>query len=152
MATLKPGLNQTFQLAPGETLSITTDAASVCRYGQLTSPPSGGAAGEQPSLSPISVPVSSTITVGARGDVSRWLIDSVLGPGVNVTQNAASSVPDVAAPLDLMHIYGSGAPSAATGANQAAIGSLYTDTTNAQIYLQGGTKASPVWKQLTRSA
>jgi hypothetical protein len=28
----------------------------------------------------------------------------------------------------------------------------YTDTSNAQIYLQGGTKASPVWKQLTRAA
>jgi hypothetical protein len=152
MPTLKPGLSQTYQLQPGETLSITTDAASICRYGQLTSAPPGSAVGEQPSGSPISVPVSSAITVGPRGDVSRWLIDSVVGPGVNVTQNAASAVPDFGAPLDLMHLYGAGVPSAATGANQAATGSLYTDVTNAQIYLQGGTKASPVWKQLTRAA
>ena len=146
MAILKPGLSQTYQLQPGETLSITTDAASICRYGQLIP---GGAVGEQPSLSPISVPVSSAITVGPRGDVSRWLIDSVVGPGVTVTQNTASSVPDSGAPADLVHLYGAGAPSGTTGANQAAIGSLYTDTTNAKLYLNGGTKASPSWKIVT---
>jgi hypothetical protein len=149
MALLQPGLSKTFQLQPGETLAITTDAASVCRYGQLTPPALGGAVGEQPSGSPISVPANSTITVGPRGDVSRWLIDSVLGPGVNVTQSAASAVPDFGAPLDLMHLFGAGVPSAATGANQAQTASLYTDTTNAKLYINGGTKASPSWKIVT---
>jgi hypothetical protein len=149
MAILKPGLSQTFQLAPGETLSIVTDAASICRYGQLIAPPPGSAVGEQPSLSPISVPVNSTIVVGPRGDVSRWLIDQVLGPGCSVVQNAAASVPDVAAPPDVQHIYGSGAPSASTGANQAAIGSLYTDVSAGKLYINGGTKASPSWKIVT---
>jgi hypothetical protein len=148
MPTLQPGLPKSYQLQPGETLNIVTDAASICRYGQLTTPP-GSTVGEQPSGGAISVPTSSAITVGPRGDVSRWLIDSVVGPGVSVTQNAASSVPDFGAPLDLIHLYGSGAPSAATGANQAAIGSLYTDTTNAKLYIQGGTKASPSWKIVT---
>jgi hypothetical protein len=149
MPTLQPGLSKTYQLQPGETLSIVTDAASICRYGQLTPPPPGGAVGEQPSGSPVSVPASSAITVGPRGDVSRWLIDSVIGPGVNVTQNSASAVPDSGAPLDLMHLFGAGAPSASTGANQAAIGSLYTDTTNAKLYIQGGTKVTPAWKLVT---
>src|ERR1700686_3953527 len=132
MPTLQPGLPKSYQLQPGETLSIGTDAASICRYGQTT--PGTSAVGEQPSSSPISVPASSTITVGPRGDVSRWLIDGVLGPGVSVTQNSAQSVPDVGAPLDVMHLFGSGAPTGTTGANQAQTGSLYTDTTNAQIY------------------
>jgi hypothetical protein len=149
MPTLKPGLSQIFQLQPGETLSITTDAASVCRYNQLTPTPSGGAVGEQPSFSPIAVPASSTITVGPRGDVSRWLIDQVLGPSVVVVQNPAQIVPASAAPADLMHLYGSGAPSAATGANHAAPASLYTDTTNAKLYINGGTKAVPSWKIVT---
>jgi hypothetical protein len=149
MAILKPGLSQTFQLQPGETLSITTDSASICRYGQLTSPPAGGAAGEQPSGAPVSVPVNSAITVGPRGDVSRWLIDQVLGPGVTVVQNGASSVPDAFAPPDVMHLFGSGAPSAATGANQAAPGSLYTDTSGLKLYIQGGTKAVPSWRIVT---
>src|SRR6478736_6743422 len=109
MAILKPGLSQTFQLAPGETLSIVTDGASICRYGQL-------------------IPGTS-----------------VLGPGVSVTQNSAASVPDSGAPLDLCHLYGAGAPSAATGANQAQTASLYTDTTNAKLYINGGTKAVPSW-------
>jgi len=148
MPTLKPGLSQTYQMQPGETLTVTTDAASICRYGQLSTPP-GSAVGEQPPGSPISVPVNSAITVGPRGDVSRGLIDSVVGPGVNVTQNAASAVPDSGAPADLMHMYGSGAPSAATGANQANTGSLYTDTTNAKLYIQGGTKVTPSWKIVT---
>jgi hypothetical protein len=147
MAILKPGLSQTFQLAPGETLSIVTDSSSICRYGQVT--PGTSAVGEQPPLSPISVPVSSSIVVGPRADVSRWLIDSVLGPGVAVVQNPAASVPDSGAPLDLMHLYGAGAPTAATGANQAAVGSLYTDTTNAKLYIQGGTKVTPSWRILT---
>ena len=150
MPILQAGLAKTFQLQPGETLSITTDAASICRYGQLTGPPPGSAAsGEQPLGIPISVPASSAITVGPRADVSRWLIDGVLGPGVVVVQIPASSVPDVGAPPDVQHIYGSGAPSAATGANQAAPGSPYTDTSAAKLYIQGGTKAVPSWKIVT---
>jgi hypothetical protein len=144
MPILPPGIPKTYQLQPGETLSIVTDAASICRYGQAFGAPDSVAPGAA-----VSVPSNSAITVGPRGDVSRWLIDSVLGPGVSVTQNAASAVPDFGAPLDLMHMYGAGAPSAATGANQAAIGSLYTDTTNAKLYIQGGTKAVPSWRIVT---
>ena len=96
----------------------------------------------------IAVAASSTITL-AQGGISRWLIDLVVGPGCNVTQNSAQSVPDLGAPVDLMHLYGAGAPSAAIGANQAAPGSLYTDTTNAKLYIQGGTKVTPSWKIVT---
>jgi hypothetical protein len=149
MPILPPGLSKTFQLAPGETLSLVTDSASVCRYGLLIPPPPGSAVGEQPSGSPVSVPSGSAITVGPRGDVSRWLVDQVLGANVSVVQNPASAVPDFGAPPDVQHIYGSGAPSAATGANQAAPGSLYTDTSGAKLYVQGGTKAVPSWRIVT---
>jgi hypothetical protein len=146
MAILQPGLPKSYQLQPGETLTIVTDAASICRYGQTQTTPG---AGEQPASSPISVPANSTIVVGPRSDISRWLVDSVLGPGVVVVQNSAASVPDIGAPPDVQHIYGAGAPSAATGANQAAPGSLYTDTTNAKLYIQGGTKITPSWRIVT---
>jgi hypothetical protein len=147
MAILPPGVPKTYQLQPGETLSITTDSASVCRYGQTT--PGTSAVGEQPSGAPISVPVNSTITVGPRGDVSRWLVDQVLGPGVSVTQNAAASVPDAFAPLDLMHLFGSGAPSATVGLNQAQTGSLYTDFSAGKLYVNSGSKATPSWRIVT---
>jgi|ERR1700694_3776280 len=148
MPTLQPGLSKTYQLQPGETLSITTDSASVCRYGQLIAPV-GGAVGEQPSGAPISVPSNSAITVGPRGDVSRWLIDSVLGSGCNVVQNPASAVPDFGMPPDIVHLYNAGVPTAATGANAAAPGSLCTDITNFKLYIQGGSKAVPAWKLVT---
>lgn len=146
MPTLQPGLSKSYQLQPGETLSIITDSASICRYGQTTTTPN---AGEQPASAPISVPSSSAITVGPRSDLSRWLIDQIIGSGVSVVQNGASPVPDVGAPPDVQHIYGAGAPSAATGANQAQTASLYTDTTNAKLYINGGTKAVPSWRIVT---
>jgi hypothetical protein len=150
MAILQASQQQyRYSLQPGESLSVVTDANSTCRYGQLASSP---ASPDVPAGGMITVAASSAITLGPRSDISRWLIDSVVGPGVNVTQNAAAAVADSGAPADLMHLYGAGVPSGATGANQAAPGSLYTDTTNAQLYLQGGTKASPVWKLLTRAA
>lgn len=41
---------------------------------------------------------------------------------------------------------------AGTGGGQAGIGSRYIDTTAGQMYLNGGTKVRPVWKQVTRAA
>jgi len=36
-----------------------------------------------------------------------------------------------------------------TGASVAEIGSLYLDRTNGKAYINGGTKASPLWKLIT---
>lgn len=41
---------------------------------------------------------------------------------------------------------------AATGEGEAGIGSLYLDTTNGKIYVNGGTKAEPIWKLITSAA
>lgn len=51
------------------------------------------------------------------------------------------------APVD----YTDGTPPA-TGEAEAGIGSLYLDTTNGKIYVNGGTKAQPVWKLVTSAA
>lgn len=50
---------------------------------------------------------------------------------------------------------GAGAPTdggSGTLAKVAPKGSIYIDVTNAQVYLNGGSKSSPTWKQLTRAA
>lgn len=39
-----------------------------------------------------------------------------------------------------------------TGAGWMGIGSEFTDTTSGNLYINGGTKASPVWKLVTRAA
>lgn len=38
-----------------------------------------------------------------------------------------------------------------TGAGWAGIGSEFTDTTGGNLYINGGTQASPVWKLVTRA-
>ena len=47
--------------------------------------------------------------------------------------------------------YTDGTPPA-TGEAEASIGSQYIDTTNGNLYLNGGTKAQPIWKLVTRAA
>ena len=39
-----------------------------------------------------------------------------------------------------------------TKAGRAATGALLIDTTNANLYVNGGTLASPTWKLVTRAA
>jgi hypothetical protein len=51
------------------------------------------------------------------------------------------------APVD----YTDGTPPA-TGEAEAGIGSLYVDYTNGKLYLNGGTKAQPVWKLVTSAS
>jgi hypothetical protein len=45
-----------------------------------------------------------------------------------------------------------GAVGTGTGAGFAGIGSEFTDTTAGNLYINGGTLASPVWKLVTRAA
>lgn len=45
-----------------------------------------------------------------------------------------------------------GAVGTGTFAGQAPKGAIYTDTTNAKKYINGGTLASPVWKLITSAA
>lgn len=44
--------------------------------------------------------------------------------------------------------YTDGTPPA-TGEAEAGIGSLYADVTNGKLYINGGTKAQPLWKIIT---
>jgi hypothetical protein len=144
MAILPAGLPKTFQLAPGESLSIATDANSACRYTQLFAAPVADSLGAA-----IAVPSGSAIVVGPRGDTSRWLIDQILGGGCTVVQNPAASVPDGFAPADLVHLYGAGAPTGATGQNSAQTGSLFTDYSAGKLYVNSGSKVTPSWRLVT---
>ena len=58
-------------------------------------------------------------------------------------------------PNDVCDLEGSGVPTdgeAGTGAGFAGKGSRYTDYTNANLYINANTKASPTWKLVTRAA
>lgn len=66
--------------------------------------------------------------------------DTLVNSGVMILSGAG-------APVD----YTDGDP-AATGEGWAIKGALYIDTTNAKIYINGGTEAQPVWKLVTSAA
>ena len=54
---------------------------------------------------------------------------------------------------DIVFLTGAGVPTnGTTGADFAGPGSLCIDITNAKLYINGGTKASPVWKLVTSAA
>ena len=60
---------------------------------------------------------------------------------------------------DVLFFSGAGAPvdytdgsPPATGEAAASIGSVYHDVTNGKLYVNGGTKAQPVWKLVTSAA
>lgn len=72
---------------------------------------------------------------------------------LNVTQT------QVRIGVDVYFINGAGVPvdytdgsPPATGEGVTGIGSLYTDITNGKLYINGGTKAQPVWKLVTSAA
>ncbi|SRR5258706_8939486 len=145
MPIIPAGQTPRYNLQQGESLSITTDANSSCRYGLLPASPSYP---DVPGGGMIAVPASTTITVG-QTSASRWLLDLIVGPGVSVTQNSAQSVADFAAPVDVIRLFGAGAPAATFGANQAQTGSEYIDTSAGKIYINSGSKATPSWKIVT---
>ena len=76
----------------------------------------------------------TSLTKIARDKVDGNLVGNACG---------ASDVNSSAACRNI-HIYGSGAPTAATGANQAQTGSLYTDAAGEKLYINGGTKTRAV--------
>lgn len=68
----------------------------------------------------------------------------------------AATIQSVGLADDVLLISGAGAPvdytdgdPVATGEGTASIGSVYSDVTNGKLYVNGGTKAQPVWKIVT---
>jgi hypothetical protein len=72
--------------------------------------------------------------------------------GVAAVGPSGALLPGQSREFDLMELAGAGVPvDGTTGAGQAGKGSRYIDVTNAQLYINGGTKAAPVWKIVTRA-
>jgi hypothetical protein len=91
------------------------------------------------------VTAAGTLTAGI-GTITLTFAATGPQPLVAVDTNALTgTAPTLAVALTTAGVAG-------TGGGQAGIGSHYTDTTAGQLYLKGGTKARPVWKQITRAA
>jgi hypothetical protein len=137
-------------LSPGEILTLTSDAASTGRYGRLGDTP--GASVPDVPASFTALAASKTVTLGPFAIGTRWLLETLTGPGVAYDQARPplAHIEIIGDASDVRQIYGAGAPTdGVTGANVAGVGSRYTDTTAGKLYLNGGTKASPAWKIVT---
>jgi hypothetical protein len=167
MTTILPNAPCTLILAIGEQLTVVADANSTGRVW-----PFSEQLGDTPGLT--AVAASTTVTLGPFGTEKRYQVDCLTG-SLAVTQPrvdfptaaealaAAATAAAVAAALlyvpvsgtigDLVEMIGAGVPTnGTTGATIVGPGSRYTDITNANIYVNANTKASPTWKLVTRAA
>lgn len=168
--TVSQGSPSTITLPPGQTLTVTADAVSsgnVWPFAERLGDTAGGSA----------VAASATVTLGPFATVKRYQVEAVSGNLTYSTaavdfptaaEAAATALAAAAAAALLAHVpvsgtvgdvkdyIGAGAPvdytdgtPPATGEGVAGIGSRYTDTTAGKLYINGGTKAQPLWKIVT---
>lgn len=100
----------------------------------------------------------SGFSVGAtfvKEDTAAGLNSKYTNVGTNEAAVWAQDV-DIASANDVIRLEGDGVPvdytdgdPAATGEGIAGKGSTYIDYTNGKLYINGGTKAEPVWKIVT---
>jgi hypothetical protein len=132
----------------GEIVTVSADANSTGRAALLATP--ADQAGPFTALA-----ASVTQTWGPFPVVKFLHVEALTGAGVSFTIAPAdlNSIENIGDFSSIRELIGAGTPTdGTTGANVAGPGSRYTDITNANLYLNGGTKASPVWKLVTRSA
>lgn len=141
-------------------LTIVADAVSSGTAWQL-----GETVGSQPGR-PTTLAADTTTVIGPFSSDTRFEIVTAAGQLTystgrvdfpTTTENAAAYAPKLGS--DVLDLVGAGAPvdytdgdPAATGEGTAGPGSRYTDVTGANLYINGGTKAEPVWKLVTRAA
>jgi len=130
----------------------------------LTVTPSGGGSGTVTELvdgnTPQSAPVAVSGTPGVWGPfnttklyrvvctTSSLAVDTALAEPLS--QREAEVVFQPITGNSVLLITGAGVPTDnVTGADVTEIGSLYLDSTNGKAYINGGTKALPVWKLIT---
>jgi hypothetical protein len=136
----------------GQIVTVVADGQSTGRCALLSDP--NAAAGTFTALS-----ASGTLTFGPYPAQHYLHVESLTGP--------ASGVSYTVAPADRNHleivgdvsgiriIAGAASPTDdVSGANTCGVGSIYIDTSAGNLYVNGGagTKASPVWKLVTKAA
>lgn len=159
MPTVSPNSNLTMTLLAGSVLAVTAGAdavGSVVRMAQSL--------GDQDQS--VTAIAGADLTFGPYGQAERFRVVCESGdvayaaaafdPSSLMTDAEAAAAYQPLLGSDVLDLVGSGAPvdytdgtPPATGEGLAGIGSRYTDITAGKLYLNGGTKAQPVWKIVT---
>jgi len=135
---------RTKQLPAGHTLTVTSTSNAA---GALVLLRSG--------LDPITlagIVGAATTTVGPY-TTDQYVQASLNEGDVTFTEPARFDMGALNTTVGVHDLYGAGAPTdGVTGAAISEIGFRYTDQTAGKMYVNGGTKASPVWKLVTSAA
>jgi hypothetical protein len=166
MTTVAKGSPLTVSVPAGHLLTVIADAQSSGRVW-----PFAERLGDTAGLH--AVAASATVLIGPFTAATRYQIEALAGaltygiaPVDFPTLAEALAAAATAAALlyipvsgtigDLLEFIGEGAPvdytdgtPPATGEGVAGPGSRYTDITAAKLYINGGTKAQPLWKIVT---
>lgn len=162
--SISQGTSQTVSLPAGHVLTITADAVSSGRAFPFTE-----RVGDTAGLTTIDA--GSSATLGPFATPKQYQIEALIGTlsyssapvdfptAAEALAAAVAALPIVpasgtvgdvkiyilaGAPVD----YTDGTPPA-TGEGEAGIGSLAIDTAAGKLYINGGTKAQPLWKLVT---
>lgn len=148
----------TDSLRAGQVLTVTTAASSTAiveRFnGDYVIDTTGLSASSSLSLGPYLVDcnyriscVSGTLTYAESQSTSRDYLTAAEVAAAYQPIVGVSILSTVGGPVD----YTDGSPPA-TGEGTAEIGSLCADRTSGKLYINGGTKAQPLWKIITSAA
>jgi hypothetical protein len=136
------------RLHAGKVLSITAAAASYGRTGRLADQ-LGAVVPDVPS-SFRAIAASTTVRVGPYTNDTNHLIEALTGTLTVDMLDEQPALPISGAPTDVVEFFGSEAPvDFVTGQDHAGIGSRYTDIVAGKLYINGGTRAQPLWKLVT---
>lgn len=167
MTVLATGQRATEDLPAYSALTIIASASGAGtverlgdRHGEPPQSTAALAAGTTTIVGPFAAPTRHRIS--ATGDSLTYGIAPVDFPSAAEAAAAAAAaaallyLPVTGTIGDVKEYVGSGAPvdytdgtPPATGEGVAGIGSRYTDITAGKLYINGGTKAQPVWKLVT---
>jgi hypothetical protein len=162
MTTIRAGNAETMTLPAGQVLTVIADAQSSGRVFPFSERP-----GDTAGLTDVAA--SATVLVGPYGTTTRYKIEALTGSlsygsaavDFPTAAEAAAAAALLYVPVsgtigDVKEYIGAGVPvdytdgtPPATGEGVAGIGSRYTDITNGKLYINGGTKAQPLWKLVT---
>jgi len=128
--------------------SIVTITPSADATGSVTFYRDGGNA-----LVASPIAASTPVVLGPYTRAESVEVRLLSGTSVNVISLFDIAALDAAFTLHRSQdLFAAGVPTdTVTGANVSEIGARYTNVTTGQLYLNGGTKVSPVWKIVTRA-
>jgi hypothetical protein len=138
---------QIYTLLQDDILTVTTDALSTARVGQVGDTPGSG---DQPTTW-TALAASSALAIGPFPAQRRYRVEALTGQGTaaSISHDGLNDIANVGDFSTIRFIANAGVPDSTVGTNVAGPGSLCIDVSGKKLYINGGSAASPSWKIVT---